>query len=709
MALTPQSPVTELYGVSNQRAKLFAKLGIQTVDDLVRHYPRGYENRGETKKVCELTAGETASVILTIDGTVKNTRIPSRNGRPLTVQKLTAYDDTGSVGITFFNRDYLKNTLTDRRVFRFYGKVGGGFLTPQLTSPDFEPFVENAPLDNLVSLYPLTAGITRNVLSKLIKNALSIYEERESLPPSIVDEYDLVPLSRALHDIHFPTDSESMERARRRLAFEELLDFQLRLRSLKDRNAKGTARRFTLPNMQAFYDTLPFRLTNAQQKTLDAVLYDMTRERGVYRSLDDNAPDTTAPRYTEPMRRLIQGDVGSGKTIIAAAAVYVCVKNGCQAALMAPTEILAEQHYASLLPLMEQHRIATALLTGSTKPTEKKKILAALADGKIDFLIGTHALIEDSVVFRAPGLVVTDEQHRFGVEQRKKLSGKSGEDACIPHMLVMSATPIPRTLAMILYGDLDISIMDELPPGRQKVDTFAVGEDMRKRIYAFIDRLVGEGRQCYIVCPLAAKSEVEYDEEAYTTELKSAQEYCENLQKNVFPHLRIAFVHGKMKAKKKESVMREFSNGTIDVLVSTTVIEVGVNVPNAALMIVENADRFGLSQLHQLRGRVGRGTHKSYCVLLSPIIEGKLASGRNDAEKRLQILCENESGFKIAEYDLQLRGPGDFFGNRQHGELHFKIADLAADLLLIEQTKQLVERLCEQGYNPNINIQKGRE
>ena len=364
---------------------------------------------------------------------------------------------------------------------------------------------------------------------------------------------------------------------------------------------------------------------------------------------------------------------------------------------MVPTEILAEQHYASLLPLMEKHRIATALLTGSTRAAEKKKILSALADGKIDFIIGTHALIEDSVVFKNPGLAITDEQHRFGVKQRDKLSGKTAMsddgESILPHMLVMSATPIPRTLALILYGDLDISIIDELPPGRQKVDTFAVGEPMRERIYKFIEKLVSEGRQAYIVCPLAEANGEELSEEMYEYGLKSAAEYCEKLKTEIFPRLRIDFVHGKMKPSEKDRIMRAFSSGQTDILVSTTVIEVGVNVPNAALMVIENAERFGLSQLHQLRGRVGRGKHKSYCVLMSPVIKGQLADSANPSEKRFRIMCENESGFKISEFDLEMRGPGDFFGKRQHGELAFKIADLAADMKLIEETKKLADEI----------------
>ena len=686
----PNDSITKLYGVSEARAKLLANLEIYTIDDLVRHYPRGYENRGEIKKACELMPNEVSSCILEISSPLISTRISSKQGRAMTVQKVVAHDETGSVQITFFNRDFLKTTLVTGRKFRFYGAVGGSFLSPQMLSPAYEPYYENAVLDNLVPIYPLTKGITCKMLSMLVKQALDAYKNVESLPSDIIKKYNLLGLYDALCAIHFPCDGEKMHLARKRLAFEELLLFQLKLRALKNRSKNGRAIKFFRPDMTKFFDSLDYSLTGAQKNAVENIIYDMTRT-------EKTGEIPQKREYTPPMRRLVQGDVGSGKTIVAAAAVYACVKNGCQASLMVPTEILAEQHYASLLPLMEKHRIATALLTGSTKAAEKKKILAALADGKIDFIIGTHALIEDNVVFKNPGLAITDEQHRFGVKQRDKLSGKTAisddGESIIPHMLVMSAPPIPRTLALILYGDLDISIIDELPPGRQKVDTFAVGESMRQRIYNFIEKLVLEGRQCYIVCPLAENQNEELSEEMYESGLKSAAEYCEKLRTEVFPKLKIDFVHGKMKPSEKDNIMRAFSSGQTDILVSTTVIEVGVNVPNAALMVIENAERFGLSQLHQLRGRVGRGVHKSYCVLMSPIIKGQRADGANPSEKRFKIMCENDSGFKISEYDLELRGPGDFFGKRQHGELAFKIADLAADMNIIEETKKLADEI----------------
>ena len=683
---TPKSPVTELYGVSKARADLLSNLDIFTVDDLVRHYPRGYENRGNLKKACEFSPGEIVSSVLEISSPLKSTRISSRTGRAMTVQKVMAHDETGSVLITFFNREFLKTTLTTGRKFRFYGTASGTLLSPQLISPSYEPVAVESELDNLVPVYPLTKGITANMLSKFIKQSLPAYHGVETLPEEIINEYGLYPLYDALQNIHFPTDNCDMQSARKRLAFEELLDFQLKLRALKNRNKNGKAPVFSPVDITPFLSSLQYTLTDAQKRTADEIISDMTNK-------------SQGDVYTAPMRRLVQGDVGCGKTVVAATAVYVCAKNGYQSSLMVPTEILAEQHYNDLLPLMEQHGIATALLTGSTKASEKKKILSALSEGKIDFLIGTHALIEDTVIFKNHGLAITDEQHRFGVRQREKLSGKTATDASgkktLPHMLVMSATPIPRTLAMILYGDLDLSIIDTMPPGRQKVDTFAVGESMRARIYKFISKLVSEGRQVYIVCPLAQADDT-VSEEMYETNLKSAAEYCEKLQTEIFPNLKLAFVHGKMKPSEKEKIMKDFSEGKTDILVSTTVIEVGVNVPNAALMIVENAERFGLSQLHQLRGRVGRGKHKSFCVLLSPVIKGETYDKTNLSEKRFKIMCENDSGFKISEYDLELRGPGDFFGRRQHGELCFKIADLAADMALIEQTKKLADKITKE-------------
>lgn len=707
--LTPDSPVSALYGVSKAREKLLEKLEIFTVDDLVRHYPRGYENRGEIKNACDLVPGNVAACILEITSPLKSARIAAKSGRAMTVQKVTAHDGTGSVAITFFNRDFLKNSMTVGRKFRFYGAVTGTLLAPQMLSPAFEPYVDGTPLDDRVPVYPLTAGITGSMLQRLMKEALPIYDGVESLSDEILRRYGLCGLSEALKAIHFPADDEALRSARKRLAFEELLTFQMRLRTLRDRNRTGRAVRFFRPDLSPFFDSLDFSLTGAQRRAVEHIVYDMTRQQTPEQVPTERASPEKR-QYTEPMRRLLQGDVGSGKTIVAAAAVYVCVKSGCQAALMVPTEILAEQHYASLLPLMEKHRIVTALLTGSTPAKEKRALLAALREGKIDFLIGTHALIEENVVFRACGLAITDEQHRFGVRQREKLSSKAsagavlpadGEradaaepgTAVVPHMLVMSATPIPRTLALILYGDLDLSIIDELPPGRQKVDTFAVGESMRTRVYRFIEKQTAAGRQCYIVCPLAADSEETAPEELYDSELKSAQAHCETLRREVFPRLRIEFIHGKMKPAEKEKIMRAFYDGKTDILVSTTVIEVGVNVPNAALMVIENAERFGLSQLHQLRGRVGRGPYKSYCILMSPVIRGQRADGRLPSEKRFQIMCEHDSGFEIAEYDLKLRGPGDFFGRRQHGELAFKIADLAADMKLMEETKALADEL----------------
>ena len=678
--LTTESKITEICGISDARAKLFAKLDIYTVDDLVNYYPRKYQDRGSTVKAGEVSPGTVCSVILEILS-FSNTRIHSK-GKISSVQHAVGFDGTGSVKLTFFNQSFLENTFIKGRKFRFYGNVSGSFLSPEMMSPEYEPVCEGSELCSLFPIYPLTKGISTKMILSAVKKVIDIYKNIETLPEKILSEYNLCPLYTALYNIHFPEDKEAFEKARKRLAFEELLVFQLKLRSLKSDKDKSV-----------FYDSIGFQLTDAQKKSIDDILYDMTMSK------TENMSEYY--KYSEgktkpPCRRLIQGDVGSGKTIVAACAVFAAAKNKYQSALMVPTEILAKQHFDSLRPLFEKHHIVTALLTGSTKRSDKNNILKALSDGRIDFVIGTHALIEDNVNFYKLGLVITDEQHRFGVKQRDKLSEKPSvfneiyDKPVKPHMIVMSATPIPRTLAMILYGDLDISIIDSMPPGRQKVDTFAVGEDMHARVYKFIQKLVAEGRQAYIVCPLVQNS----DEDESDDSLKAAVNYCEKLKNEIFPGLKTDFIHGKMKQSEKDEIMKKFSDGETDILVSTTIIEVGVNVPNASVMIIENAERFGLSQLHQLRGRVGRGTHKSYCILISPLIFGN-NKGENPVRERFKILCEHSSGFDIAEYDLKLRGPGDFFGKRQHGEISFKIADIAADMEIVEMTKKLADILSQ--------------
>lgn len=680
--LKSDDKVSCLFGVSSAREKLFAKLGIHNLLELCEHYPRGYENRGDVKAVNELVFGEIQSCEVIIDTPIKSSRIPARNGtRAMTVQKFSASDDTGSVKCTFFNRDYLGYSIPVGTKVRLYGKVGGGFTQPEFTSPSFEPVYEKKPLLKFVPKYSLTAGLTDAMIIAAIKQAIDVFrdEKFDILTPEQREKYGLCTYFEALYRIHFPDTEKDIEMARKRLAFDELLNFQMSLLKLGRDNQKSPCYRMTETSCEDFLSSLPFSLTNGQLSAVNDIISDMSKS-------------------SPPMRRLIQGDVGCGKTMIAAAAVYICAKNGRQSAMMAPTAILATQHYDSLSPLMEKHGIRCELLTGSTATAKKKNILKRLAVGEIDFLIGTHALIESNVEFSALSLVITDEQHRFGVKQRERLENKLSlddnfADETKPHMLVMSATPIPRTLALMLYGDLDITIVSDMPPGRQKVDTFAVGVDYRERLNKFIEKHIDNGNQVYVVCPLVKDADEADEEKSEKAALKSVEKFCEEL-KNRFPTYNVNFMHGKLKNNDKDKIMAEFSNGDIDILVSTTVIEVGVNVPNATLMIVENAERFGLSQLHQLRGRVGRGNAKSYCVLVSPSINGEnRLSSELPASRRLNVLCRTNDGFEIARQDLSLRGPGEFFGERQHGEMKFKIADIVADMELVEKTRELASVL----------------
>lgn len=680
--LKSDSPVSCLFGVSSAREKLFAKLGIHNLLELCEHYPRGYENRGDIKAVNELVFGEVQSCEVVIDTPIKSSRIPGRNGsRAMTVQKFTASDDTGSVRCTFFNRDYISYSIPVGTKVRLYGKVGGGFTQPEFTSPAFEPVYEKKPLLKFVPKYPLTAGITDAIIISAVKQCLDIFknEKFEILTSEQREKYGLCTYYEALCKIHFPDNEKDIEIARKRLAFDELLNFQMSLLKLGRDNQKNPCFRMTGTSYDDFLAALPFRMTNGQLSAVNDIISDMSKS-------------------SPPMRRLVQGDVGCGKTLIAAAAVYVCAKNGRQSAMMAPTAILATQHYNSLSPLMEKHGIRCELLTGSTSAANKKNILKRLAVGEIDFLIGTHALIESNVEFSSLSLVITDEQHRFGVKQREKLEGKlslddSFGDKTKPHMLVMSATPIPRTLALMLYGDLDISVVSDMPPGRMKVDTFAVGTDYRERLNKFVEKHIENGNQVYVVCPLVKDADEADEEKSEKAALKSVERFCDEL-KSRFPKYRVDFIHGKLKNNDKDRIMSSFSEGNIDILVSTTVIEVGVNVPNATLMIVENAERFGLSQLHQLRGRVGRGDAKSYCVLVSPALNAQnRLSSDFPASRRLRVLCESSDGFEIARQDLALRGPGEFFGERQSGEMKFRIADLAADMELVEKTRELASLL----------------
>ena len=646
--------VRYIKGIGEQRAKALAKLGITTLRDLIGWFPRKYDDRTEMKTIAELVPGETACVAAMIAAAPTVAHI--RKGMDLI--KVRAVDETGTLDITFFNQTWLKNNLVPGETYVFYGKAEGNLLHRKMASPIVEQEGKGEFTGRIVPIYPLTAGVSQLILSRSIRQGLN--ECAHILPDVLPDEvrhgHHLCRIGYAYENIHFPTSPEALDMARRRLAFEELFLFTIGLKRLRSRREVVHVPPCAEVDMGEFYAALPFTLTGAQRRCVEEAISDM--------------------RSGTPMNRLCQGDVGSGKTMVAAACVYFCVKNGRQAALMAPTEILAQQHYAGLAPLLETLGIRCALLTGSTKAATKRSISAQLAAGEIDFAIGTHALITGSVEYADLGLVVTDEQHRFGVAQRAALSAKGSH----PHTLVMSATPIPRTLALILYGDLDVSIIDELPPGRQPIETYSVPGSYHERIYNFIRKLVAEGRQAYIVCSMVEENDELPDER------KAVTEYAKMLQTEVFPDLKVAYVHGKMKPKEKDAVMTAFAAGESHILVSTTVIEVGVDVPNAAVMVVENAERFGLSQLHQLRGRVGRGKHQSYCILISD-------NQNEETKQRLKVMAKTSDGFKIAEEDLRLRGPGDFFGQRQHGLPGLRVADIGCDTQLLKEAQEAAETL----------------
>lgn len=646
--------VREIRGIGEQRAKALGKLGIHTLRDLISYFPRKYEDRTAIRRIADLVPGESACVV----AMVADTPTLSHIRRGLDLVKLQVVDGFDVLDVTFFNQAWLKNSLHKGDTYVFFGRVDGNLLRHQMTNPVVEPEGRRESTGRIVPIYALTAGVSQLILSRSMRQGLDACAEilPDVLPDGVRQAHQLCRVEYAYENIHFPASAEALNIARRRLAFEELFLFTLGLRRLRQRREVFSVAPCQQVDLAPFYAALPFTLTDAQRRCVVEALTDMCS--GI------------------PMNRLVQGDVGSGKTMVAAACVYFLVKNKRQAALMAPTEILARQHYEGLAPLLEDLGIRCALLTGSTPAKEKKSITAQLAAGELDFAIGTHALLSEGVEFADLGLVVTDEQHRFGVAQRAALSAK-GEH---PHILVMSATPIPRTLALILYGDLDVSVIDQLPPGRQPVETFAVSGSYHPRVYEFIRKQVAQGRQAYIVCPMVEEADDAPDER------KAVTAYAATLQQDVFPNLKVAFVHGKMKPREKDAVMAAFAAGETDILVSTTVIEVGVDVPNASVMVIENAERFGLSQLHQLRGRVGRGHWQSYCILIS--------DNRNEETRsRLKVMTKTTDGFKIAEEDLRLRGPGDFFGVRQHGLPGLKLTDLGCDTKLLMEAQEAADAL----------------
>ncbi len=655
-------------GVGEQRAKALEKLGIRTLRDVISNFPRVYEDRRQFFTIDEAPLDIPVCVKAMVAAPPAATFV--RRGMELL--KLRAVDETGSLEITYFNQNYLKSQLQAGETYVFYGRISGTGRRRTMTNPLFEAESRQGTVTGrILPIYRLTHGVSQKLMHQTVRQALDACggQVPDILPQTLCRKYNLAQAPFAYENIHFPRDEQALDQARQRLVFEELYVLAAALGQMRSHRTAREGMRFTAAPMEDFWSALPFSPTGAQKRAVDEAMGDMTSGR--------------------PMNRLLQGDVGSGKTLVAAALIWQTVKNDCQAAFMAPTEILAEQHFQSLSQMLEPYGIHVVKLTGSMTAAQKRNTNQLLALGQAQVAVGTHALIGSGVTFRELGLVVTDEQHRFGVGQRSALTGKGHS----PHVLVMSATPIPRTLALIIYGDLDISVLDELPPGRQKVDTFAVGEDMRTRIQNFARRLIGEGRQVFWVCPM-----VEENEEL-PPNIKSAQEYAGELQKDIFPDLRIACIHGRMKAKEKDAVMTGFAAGEYDILVSTTVIEVGVDVPNAALMIVENADRFGLSQLHQLRGRVGRGQHKSYCVLFSD-------SSTEEAKPRLKIMTKTNDGFVISQEDLRLRGPGDFFGSRQHGLPEMHAADLSADMRVLKTAQ--IEAHAVLAADPELEAPENR-
>ena len=756
------TPLTALPGVGPARARSLEKLGLRTVGDLLGYYPRDYEDRTKRYAIAQAPADTPVCVSAMVAETPRLSRI--RKGLELTRVKVV--DGSAAMTLTFFNQSYVRDALVPGQEYIFYGRVEGDRGGRQMTNPVFEREDRARFTGRILPVYPLTAGVSNNLLAGLAQRAVEecACQVAETLPADLLEAHDLAPAEFSCRSIHFPQDFDALARAKRRLVFEELFTLSAGLALLRQRRSGGEGPAFPACDPADFYALLPFAPTEAQRRTISECAADLASGR--------------------PMNRLLQGDVGSGKTAVAAACAWMAFRSGWQAAMMAPTEILAEQHCRALSALLAPAGMRVGLLTGSMRAGEKKRVYAALEAGEIDFVVGTHALLSGPVAFRRLGLVVADEQHRFGVEQRAALAAKAntpdcppeagrrlcgegrgdsvssaangmdgvpaaacrcgeveqraalaakantpdcppeagrrlcgegrgdsvssaangmdgvpaaacrcgeveqraalaakGEKKIRPHVLVMSATPIPRTLALIIYGDLDVSVIDQLPPGRLPVKTVLVGESKRQRMYGFVREQIRQGRQAYIVCPA-----IETDPESAAADLKRVVEYAEGLQKQVFPDLRVGLVHGRMKAKDKEAAMAAFARGETHILVSTTVVEVGVDVANATLMIVENADRYGLSQLHQLRGRVGRGKHQSWCVLVSD-------NRSPETRARLKVLVNTADGFRIAEEDLKLRGPGDFFGRRQHGLPALRMADLNTDTRVLKEARDAAASL----------------
>ena len=645
--------ISTIKGIGGQRAEKLASLGVETVRDMLYYFPSCVEDRRITKKITDLADGDIACITAIVGASPSVKRI--RKG--FSVYTLPLRDDTGVINATFYNNPYVMKNFRVGAYYNFYGRIEYKFGQKKIITPIYEPYGANNVTGNIVPIYRTGAHLTQKVMVSAIKKCLEEAGDsiEDFMPKSLIEKYNLCRADYAVRNIHFPTDYDAYQSARNRLAFEELFLLQLALNMRKNHSKRAVVTPFPNLDTSPVTSLFPYPLTNAQKRVVDEIKADLSS--------------------SSPMNRLVQGDVGSGKTAVGMISLYLAVKNGYQAAFMAPTSILARQHYESVAPVFEKLGYKTALLIGSMTKKEKNAVYEKLETGEIQLIIGTHALFQEGVAFKNLRLVVTDEQHRFGVKQRGALVSK-GEN---PHILVMTATPIPRTLALIIYGDLDISIIDELPPGRQRVDTFCIGENIRERMYNFIRKEISLNHKVYIVCPMVDENE--------ELDLKSAISYRDKLANNIFPDIKVGLVHGKMKDSEKDAVMNDFAFGDTDILVSTTVIEVGVNVPEATLMIIENAERFGLSQLHQLRGRVGRGKDKSYCILLPSSMD-------EDIKKRMGIMTKTNDGFVISQTDLSLRGPGEFFGTRQHGLPALKISSLL-DMETLKKSSDAVSELLK--------------
>ena len=639
--------IEKLKGIGAKRGELFRKLGVNSIGQLLNFYPRAYENWTDVESICDLTDGQVCCIKATVCSHFNNANVQGKNKF---ISKVSVCDESGLIELVFFNNKYIDKMLKGNETYYFYGKVKRTFSSFQMISPAFSKEKTGASLH---PIYKLTTGLTNYIVSNAVKTALDMLPEtiNDPMPQKILREFDLVDLKTALFDIHFPKDNESLENARKRLVTEELLVLNLGLKNLKN-HSRGQNKNIIVNDFSEEYEKLlPYKLTNAQKNSIKDCLSDVKNSDKI-------------------MNRLIQGDVGSGKTAIAGSLCYTFIKNGMQTAFMAPTEMLAEQHFKNFSKLFANSNIKVGLLIGSMTASNKNKVRQEIEAGEIDLIIGTHSLITDKTNFKNLALVITDEQHRFGVKQRSKLLDKGNN----PHLLVMSATPIPRTLGLIIYGDLDISIVNELPPNRMVIDTLLIDTEKRDRAYNFILKHIEEGKQAYIVCPLVEEGDLD---------IASVEEYGAELMLKYFRDVPIGIVHGKLKASQKEEIMRGFNENKIKILVATTVIEVGIDVPNATIMMIENAERFGLSQLHQLRGRVGRGKNKSYCILVSDKNYGP-------SYERLKVMCNTLNGFDVADADFKMRGPGDFFGSRQHGLPEMKIAGFSDT-----ENLELSQKICD--------------